>query len=354
MKIALVLSTNVSHSPYIYNYIKIFEQIGIEFDIISWNKNNIAEKVAFSFDKYTDRKKSRIVRIKSYLEYICFVLNVLKKNNYDRIVLFTIPIGILLYPYLKMVLKKAYILDIRDYSIVLRFIPNFFIDLIIKHSFSVVISSPGFSTWLPFKYEYVISHNNNFYQEPNVKSISLRKNAKNEILTIGALRDYEANRIVIDSFKNNSYFSMKFVGEDIAYVPLVNYVNTNNIENVFFTGWYDKKDEVKYLKNVSLINIFMPNDINSKTLMSNRFYLAINNRIPVIVSADSTQAEYVQRFNLGVIVEQNDNIKSQVLRYIDNFDEDVFIQGTEEFLLEINLDQYRFNSLLLKFTAKNN
>jgi len=354
MKIALVLSTNVSHSPYIYNYIKILEQEGIDFEIISWNKNNKEDKISISFNKYTDRKKNRFARIKSYYEYFKFVLNLLKQNNYDRIIFFTIPIGILLYPYLKKKFKKAYIFDIRDYSIILKFIPKLLFEPIIKNSFCTTISSPGFLKWLPLKHNWVISHNNNFSQKASLDLIWLRKNPKHIILTIGALRDYEANRLIIDSFKNDINFSMNFVGEDIAYLPLVNYVKTNTIRNVFFTGWYDKNDEIKYLEKVSLINIFLPDDINSRTLMSNRFYLAINNRIPVLVSTESTQAEYVKKFSLGLVVKQNDDIKSKVLSYIYNFNEEEFIKGCEDFLLEINVDQNKFNLMLLDFVKYSN
>ncbi len=63
---------------------------------------------------------------------------------------------------------------------------------------------------------------------------------------------------------------MKFVGKVIAYEPLMKLVKENYIQNVIFTGWYDKKNELEYLKKASLKNILLGNDINSETLMTNR------------------------------------------------------------------------------------
>ena len=48
MKVALVLATNLSHSPYVNNYIQILKKEFIEFDIIVWNKHDKKEKNVIS------------------------------------------------------------------------------------------------------------------------------------------------------------------------------------------------------------------------------------------------------------------------------------------------------------------
>nr|WP_315161303.1 hypothetical protein [uncultured Flavobacterium sp.] len=202
---------------------------------------------------------------------------------------------------------------------------------VIKDSYKTTISSPGFLKWLPKFKNYELSHNHRFDNYFNSSSYVYESEFKHIILTIGFLRDFETNKIVINSFENNKNFTLKFVGRGLAYEPLMEFVKENQIQNVIFTGEYDKKDEIDFLKEASLINILLGDDLNSETLMTNRFYLAISNGIPVMVSGNSTQAEYVQKYNLGIVID-NDNIISDIVStYIDQFDKEKFLKGSSDF-----------------------
>ncbi|MNX97001.1 hypothetical protein D3C86_1293480 [compost metagenome] len=232
---------------------------------------------------------------------------------------------------------------------------NFFPSIIkpvIKNSFCTSISSPGFLKWLPKSKKYVISHNYNFNEESSSVENDLEVKLKHIILTIGFLRDYEVNKNIIISFKDRKEIALKFVGRGLAYQPLLNFVKRNNIQNVEFTGGYDKKNEVEYLKKATLINILLGDDLNSKTLMTNRLYLAISNKIPVIVNKKSMQGEYVQKYNLGIAIDNKELINDAVSNYLTCFDREEFLKGCTKFLSIIQSDQEQFELCFRDFLVK--
>lgn len=345
MKVALILASNTCYAPHIYHYKRLLQEKNIDFDIVIWNKDSITEKGCISYDCNADLGRHRIFRLKDYFAYAKFVINVLKKGKYDRIVVFTIFLGVLLYPFLKKHCKKIFIFDIRDFSPVLNSC-SWIIKSLIKDSFTTVISSPGFLNWLPRDQKYSISHNYHFDEKLLLAEKDSNQSSKFVILTIGFLRDFEINKSVIDALKNDSRFVLKFVGRGIAYVPLMNYVKINEINNVVFVGEYDKKDENGYLENVGLMNIFLDRDINSRTLMTNRFYLAVSNQIPVLVNSNSVQGNYVGKFGLGLQLENCDTLKDDLLLYLQNYNKEVFLDGREKFLTEIEEDQKVFEGKL--------
>jgi hypothetical protein len=350
MKVALILASNTSYAPYMYHYIKMLKEQNIDYDIIIWNKDNVFEEHCISYNMSADLNKSRLFRIKNYFGYSKFVQDVLKNGEYKKVIVFTIFLGILLYPYLKKKFQKLYFFDIRDYSPILIFLP-WIVSLVINNSYNTTISSPGFLKWLPKSNKYLLSHNYRF-NNAHINNKNVNLGLKNTILTIGYLRDFEMNKSLIQSFQNNDKFLLKFVGNGLAYQPLVDFVRKSNITNVVFTGAYEKKNEFDYLNGVRLMNILLSDDINSNTLMTNRFYLAVSNGIPVIVNNNSTQGEYVNKYNLGININNKEVISKTVKTYLDNFDNEEFLKGSADFIIDICLDQEKFEMSFKKFIKK--
>ena len=61
---------------------------------------------------------------------------------------------------------------------------------------------------------------------------------------MGAIWDFDTNHHVIDYFMNDLIFDIGLDGLAIVYIPLVNYVFKNIIDNVSFSGWCNKKNEL--------------------------------------------------------------------------------------------------------------
>ena len=183
MKVALILASNTCYAPHMFHYIKILKENNIDFDIIIWNKDNLIENECISYDKKIDNTKSRFFKIKDYVSYSKFVIAVLKSSKYDKIIVFTIFLALILYPFLKKKYKNLFIFDIRDYSPILKMFKNI-INPVIKISYATVISSPGFKNWLPKNQNYLISHNYQFYEELLNDEVLNCKREKNIILKL--------------------------------------------------------------------------------------------------------------------------------------------------------------------------
>lgn len=349
-KIALILDGNLRNSPFIYNYFRILESQEVYYDVIVWDRDGVAEESCINYENISDIRNSKFSKVRDFLGYRRFVLNRLKSNDYNKIIIFSIVFSVLLYPYLKKS-SKLYIMDVRDHSPILNVFPKI-IHPIVKNSFYTVISSPGFLNWLPKFDKYLLSHN--FIFEDAVKKISStdKSTLKYVILTIGLLRDFEANKLLIDSFKNEGEFLLKFVGTGLAYEPLMNYAKENNIENVHFLGRYEKKDEFRFFENVSLVNILTDNNLNSRTLMSNRFYMGIRFKVPLLVSSNTVQSEFVNEYSLGISINNKETLRKDILNYLKYYNRELFQQKCDEFLKIITKDQEVFEKGIIGFINK--
>jgi len=157
MKIAIVISSNTfkSHLSYYFDFLDIQK---IQYEIICWNRRMMDESGNMSYNVSQAESKGYFTRFYSYIGYKKFVIDCLDKNKYDRIIISTIAIAVLLYPYLNKHYRRKYLFDIRDYSLILKFTP-FILKKIINDSSATIISSAGFLHWLPKSKKYFITHN---------------------------------------------------------------------------------------------------------------------------------------------------------------------------------------------------
>lgn len=351
MKILLIYPSNTKYVPHAYHYLKILNNYNVEYDIVIWDQDDIVENDCIVF-KNKNVNKRIFSRIISYYRYASFVKKTIKKNKYDKIIIFSIFLSVLLYPFLRKNYKNKYIFDIRDYNPVVKVVPSV-INMLVKDSYITAISSPGFKKWLPESKKYTLSHNFNFesWQESLVdKKLN---NHKYIILTIGFLRHYDVNKSLIDTFANDDDIILKFVGTGEVHKLLKDYVFENQIKNVVFFGEYQKKDELSFLEDVSLVNIILENDINSRTLMTNRIYTSLCSGVPVLVNEGSTQGEYVKKYNLGMFFENFAQLKENVKSFLLNFDGQLFEKGSNDFLVEIKEDQNIFEKNIVNFLRQN-
>lgn len=353
MKIAIVISGNLykSHLSYYFNYL---DSYNINYDIISWNRNMIFEEGVLAYNYPQRETKGYFFKLFSYLGYRSFALDYLNKNKYDKIIISTIPIAILLYPYLKKNYSNKYLFDIRDYSIIVKFTWSFFVKLIDNSSISV-ISSNGFKQWLPNSIKYIVTHNFPFGLTsgkvsflPTVPKIN---NTTESIVisTIGSLRDFEANKILIDAFKSSNQIVFKFFGSGPAEETLKKYVFLNGISNVSFFGFYKKEDEANLVEHSHFINNFTNYDLNSRTLITNRLYLSVVLGIPMIVRHGTYQAQLCQIYNIGCVINPKDDIYIQLINYVKYFDFDLYNLGRSSFMEVVQKDTIKLDLMFKSF-----
>lgn len=356
-KCAIIIGSLPEYAPFLIPYIEKLEYLEVQYDIICWNRLGHSytetESNIIMYKHRTANEHSLFVRFKELFSFIRFCKKHISKNKYEKLFVYTLSTGLFLQPYLNKYYKNRYVFDIRDYSPLLR-IPftNNILAKLLKNSYGNVISSEGFKNWLPSNYKYIVAHNTNndeLFNQVSFKPIY----EPYIVLTVGALRDFEANKQVIMSLKNDPRFLLVFAGDGIAYKPLLDFVNTQKINNVRFTGRYLKNEELDIVKKCDFINVFLPLDKLSSHLMTNRFYLAVNNRKPMIINDGCFQAEIAHKYNLGIIIKDRQNLKSELLHYIEEFDQQRFEKGCLDFTSLVVKEQGMFENFIEKFVKDN-
>lgn len=156
------------------------------------------------------------------------------------------------------------------------------------------------------------------------------------IKTKGIVRDFDLNAAIVDAFANRKGVRICFAGSGSE--KLQQYSINKRIDNVSFSGRYQKDEEDDIVKQSDMINLFLPHTLNSDTYMGNRIYLEARLRKPIIVTDNSWQAEVVKKYNFGVCVELGDDLFGSITDYWNSLDWNAFDTACNEFLKQVEKD----------------
>ena len=157
------------YMPYVKNYEQILIEQNIDYDIINWDRFQIEE---ISENTYRDKKNGHQRGFFDYLKYKEFLITKLNSNHYDKIIVFGIQLSYFLKKVIKEKYKGKYIIDIRDHNKILNF---FKLEELIDCSAITVLSSPGYTEWLPKSNKYEINHNTQISSIKEIKDIIIGK-----------------------------------------------------------------------------------------------------------------------------------------------------------------------------------
>lgn len=356
MKSLLLLPASPSASPYLRYYLDVLDKYEVDYDVCIWNRSNdtISERNYFVFNsRNANSRNPLLIKVKAFDDYRKFIIKRLKESQYGHIVVFTIQLAIYLSKVLLRQYKGKYIVDIRDYSKILK-IPfaNGLLSKILKNSALNCISSPGFKHWLPKCEEYTISHNTNFSMLKYQANICNQFAHPMRVLTIGSIRDVASNTLILSQLGNNCDYVLKFAGDGPALPALKNFAERYRLHNVSFTGKYKKSDESNIVEECDIVNILLPHNMVSDFLMSNRFYLSVIHRKPMMVNKGCYQAKIVSQYGLGAIIDPAENITGQIRSYVNNFNYKLYNESCEAFIRDvindINLFESKLKSIIVK------
>lgn len=345
MKVALICPSNMLYMPYVNSYITILNTLNIDYIIILWDRFNIEkdeEKLI-----YRDKKEGHQRNFYDYLKYKKFILQRLKEIKYDKIIIFTLQLGYFLKKYLIDNYEGRYILDIRDYNKIFK-VSSF--KKLINYSYSTVLSSPGYKSWLPQSDKYIINHNTFIRNLDELRAIkNIRNNVEIKISTIGVIRHWNVNSDFINSMKNKEPFNLVFHGEGTINEKLKNYIKEHEINNVEIYGRYKKEDEGMLYKNTDMVNLLLYDNINTKGVLANRYYNAVIYGKPLLTLKGTYQAEQIEKYDLGLVVDSLDDIEGGIKKYLNEFDIDKYQNGRMSFFDSVITDNNYFKDLLIEF-----
>ena len=343
MKAAVIILGNSWVCPYVNTYKRILERQGCAYDVILWDRDGSDAAVPLRYSSGKANLANPLVKTWHYLKYADFIKKTILENGYDRLIVSGPHLAILLSGILRKRYKGRYIIDYRDISVEQHLLLGGVYSKVLDGSFCNVISSHGFKEYLPAGYEYLVSHN----FDADVAELSLRSElppfcpgAPLDILTIGYIRNYESNVKIIQSLGYNENYRLRFIGRGDASSSLRDFAVANGCSNVAFGDFYRKEDEAGLVASCDFLNIFFPDDVEHSPIMSNRFYLALIHKKPVIVTEGSIQAALVKEYGLGIVTKDCGDLDVDIEKFMSTYDHTAFCNKCNE-LLSTFVDEHR-------------
>lgn len=347
-KIAIIYPNNIWVAPFLGIYRRVLDEKKIEYDMITWCRYGEPESGIQFY--YHEKSRSTLKVLWAYYRFSRFVLNVVKKNNYEKLIVFTPQVGIFLSLFLWKKYRNKYIFDYRDLSIEQFSFFKPFMKMVLKNSYANVVSSPGFIKYLPQGYDFYISHNFNIehVKEALCSQVSPYNKDIIKVLTIGAIR-IDSNYDVIDALGNVPDFVLAFIGKGLASKELLNYSTKQGYKNIIFKGQYAKEDEPDIIKEHTLLNIVYPRIKSHDSALSNRFYNSLIYKRPMIVTKGGIQGYYVEKYHTGIAIDTCGKLNEQITSYLADLDFESYSDNCNKLLNHFLSDYYRWLEMVDTF-----
>lgn len=353
MKTLIIGFFTKSNMPYIGLYEQILQEKKLPYDVICLDRFNDdgpkKEENVYTFYSVmgTDKKK----KIIPYLYFRHFVLSILRKNRYDKIIVLTTVPAVLFKNYLLKKYPGKFIFDYRDYSFEKIGFYKKWVNQIASKSYATFLSSKGF-------YQFVNSINN-VYIVHNISNSEFKiehSRPFKKIINIGfvgLVRYFDINTKLIDAFSNDEHFSLSYHGIVYDDCDLETYCKGKKVNNVTMYGAYNNADKPKIYQSINLINsIYSLQSPEVSRAIPNRLYDAALYKIPLIVADGCYLAEVVRKYHLGVVVDTKDSgdiWKKKIEDYVASFDSHKFDQACNKFLQDVEEDQRIFRKKVSEF-----
>lgn len=347
MKALLVLSDNVYLTPYLNFYTGVLEEAGYKYNILYWDKNGNEVFDGDSYIRFSYSAENKVRKVIGYSKFRKYVIETIKKEDFDLIIPLHSIVLICLYSTLKNRYSGRFILDIRDYSY--EKLPPFrkIQRDLVKKSIINIISSKGYIHFLP-KAEYSIVHN-----IPRVDCSQYRQTVNNSsgimnLSFIGLIRFMDQNKKIIRFFRGDDRFHLNFVGTNAE--KLQEYCNSIGADNVSLIGTFDSSKTLDFYKDTdAILNLYGNHTPMLDYALSNKLYFAASLYKPILVCEDTYMEKVSQEYQLGFTLRmKDDKERDDLYSYLTSLDRDVFIRKCDAFMEMVIREERETRSELLK------
>lgn len=310
MKILIMGFTKIKYMPYMNFYLENIDCKANEVHFLYWNRDEQAEDTSFlegvtlhEFCRKQDDDVARLSKVGSFIRYRKYARRIIKKGNFDFIIVLHSLTGVLIYDTLCKKYKNKFIFDYRD-STYERFAPfKNIVGKLVKASSATFVSSDAFRCFLPSECEEKIFTSHNLLVDSlshrEEKQIHGIESEKIRIAFWGFIRHEEINRMLIERIAKDLRFELHYYGrEQQVALNLKQYAKEIHAANVFFHGEYKPEDRYRFVRSTDLIhNIY--DDANMMLAMGNKYYDGAIFKIPLLCAQGSFMAEKATESGIG-------------------------------------------------------
>lgn len=352
MKYLIITYDDYFNIPYIKYYEEHLRESGHIYDIVLWNRSG-QDTCCFpnAFVFLGQNRPSKFGKIIPFLQWRQFVIRLLRKRRYDRLIVLTTIPAVLLSDILMRDYSKRYWLDIRDYTY--EYIPPYkaVVNTLVKHSAVTSISSKAFREFLPDGFPAVLVHNitNSTASKPHCTLGTEPRPIT--IGFVGGIQYAKENQQFIRLFQNNPKYRLKYVGKPHPGCDFEPFCRENGVTNVQFFPAFQNDEKPRIYESVDLINCIYGSQTKVVQLaLPNKLYDCILYKKPMIVSKGTYLAQIVQQYHLGFAVDlEKDPVVKMTDEYLKGFDPIAFEVGCEIFLKIVLQEQTKFEEALKDF-----
>ena len=289
MRFAVIAFNNIKFSPYVKTYTKILDEKQVAYDIIYPDRENMNEDLGTTvYSVKWEKSKNKLI---NFLKFRKEAQKILRKNKYDFVFVLTTFPAVLLSSFLSRRYKGKYLVDIRDHTHENNRLYFALEKKVLKNAALNVISSPGFTNFLP-KGDYILCHNmSEAYQTAPPRGEFTRSTDKITIGYVGTIAYAAYCKQLIDLVKNDERFCLRFYGNEKGTMPVTTYVEALNNDRVQCFGAYDPSEKDKIIDSVDILfNAYGNATPLVKYALSNKLYDSFYFKKPLLTSSGTSMS----------------------------------------------------------------
>ena len=345
MKVGIVTYDEYNNIPYVKEYEALLQAHKIPYDIMLWDRtgtgNETSPGAEQSYLFHYKTRQSKVSKIYPFIKWRHFILKILKREQYDKLIVCTTIPGVLLGDYLRKHYAGRYLLDIRDYTYEAYHWFRKKAYRMISYADTEAISSPGFLEWLPPGLDAIQIHNISNVEEEYLQVPNLREKETINIGFVGGVRYFDVDKKLMSRLKESDIFTVTFVGKHHPGSDLVSFAKQEQITNVSFYPRYSNEEKPKIYESIDLIHgIYGADSPETRTLLPHKLYDCLLYKRPILVSAGTYVATVVEKYHLGLAVDVEDIwLEGTLKKFINEFDRNAFKLGASSLLDRVKKQQ---------------
>ncbi len=294
MKVLIIGSFDLFLLPFAKKYTAYFEEAGIDYSFIYWNRKdepapNDGHYIVYNCPMNTYR--SPVWKLKAYMGFRKFALQYINSGEYDRFVFLTSQAMVLFANHTKRLAGK-YIFDYRDETYERYGFYRRAITKCIRRSSATPISSPGFRRIFTEEVQdkFVLCHNTKEY--PAWDGSHAAPSQPLRVNFWGMIRHVDYFKLVNRVLGNQLDFEVNYYGEGFTE-QLEEDIRTCGYENIHSHGKYAEADIRTFVDGTDLLLNCYPNDSIQMKALTVKLYEGIHYRLPMVIQADSYMDIYM-------------------------------------------------------------
>ena len=340
IKVGICLFQNMRYAPFLKQYEQILSEIpDCNYKVLYLDRKpllNEPEDDIYSKVKWINVKSGVVYKIINSFKYYKEAKQYIKKEKFDFIIVLTTMPAVLLSGFLAKKYKGKYIVDVRDYTQEHFKIYKKLEKKVFGSSAMSVISSPGYTEFLP-EFDYKVFHNNNINKNETYP-FEKAKNRPIVISNIGSISYAEQWKKLITLANGDERFELNIYGNDGTGGEIPELVaKCNNPKIKIMAPFKPEQKKEIYLNSDIVFNCYGNDRPLVKYALSNRLYDGAFYKKPLIVSPDTIMEKSSNGFAYALDLENITNLDG-LYQWYTNLDEDKYNEFAETLLDETSLE----------------